>query len=144
MTMVLTMLLSAVVDLPEAYNDLTSQLSVDVFTSNAGYRGTDRANNDLLWSGTTGFDGFKALSCKHGTPLLLGEIGWHQIGDTQDQADPLWINRILSEVCVITSNLSSEMSFNNIHMKLEIPSTAHEKISHVLKIHFRSLDVASR
>jgi hypothetical protein len=78
---------AAVIDIPSSYNHLVSTLDVDVFSSNAGYRGLDFSD---LWTGaaTPGFDGFANLSREFNKPLLVSEIGWHQLNNTVTHAIP--------------------------------------------------------
>jgi len=82
---------SAVVDLPESYNTLAAQLNVDIFTTNAGYRGLDFSD---LWTGNSQFDGWYKLSCKYQKPLFIGEIGFHSVNNTETDVDPNWFNSI--------------------------------------------------
>jgi hypothetical protein len=78
---------SAVVDIPTSYDTLMANLNVDVFSSNAGYRGT---NFQDLWTGanTTGFSGFAKLSKTYNKPLFISEIGWHTENNAIDYAIP--------------------------------------------------------
>lgn len=68
-------------------------LDVDVFTANAGYRGVTFSD---LWTGlqTPGFSGFFNLSCATSKPLLIGEMGWHQVNDAQNLQNPTWFNQL--------------------------------------------------
>jgi hypothetical protein len=73
----------AIVDNPGSYNTLFATLDVDVFTSNAGYRGLGFQD---LWDGSQSggiFDGLGNLSVKYGKPNFIGEIGWEQLNGTQ-------------------------------------------------------------
>jgi hypothetical protein len=84
----------AIVDNPSTYNRLYEQLDVDVFTSNAGYRGLGFSD---LWDGlqSTGFDGLGALSARFNKPNFIGEFGWEQINGTET-ANPInagWVNK---------------------------------------------------
>lgn len=84
----------AIVDYPASYNTLYEQLEVDVFTSNAGYRGIGFSD---LWDGSQSagvFDGLGPLSLKYNKPNFIGEMGWEQINGTET-ADPVnagWFN----------------------------------------------------
>jgi hypothetical protein len=81
---------SAVVDYPPSYDTLVRTMNVDVFTSNAGYRGLTLGN---LWDGdpSVGFSGFKNLSRRYGKPLLIGEQGFP--GDALVNIKyPTWFN----------------------------------------------------
>jgi len=83
---------SPVIDIPQYYDYLVPNLAVDVFTANAGYRGTTFTN---LWTGTPPtFSGFFNLSCATGKPLLIGEMGWVQVNNSQDIAQPTWFNEL--------------------------------------------------
>jgi hypothetical protein len=89
----------AVVDNPPSYDHLITTLPVDVFSSNAGYRGEGFQD---LFSGNKGqnFSGFAALTKNTGKPLFISEIGWHQINGTQT-ANPInagWFNRVYKEL----------------------------------------------
>jgi len=64
----------AEVDLPSSYEKLASTLDVDVFSTNAGYRGFTFTD---LWTGNSGASGWQYLSCKYNKPLFIGEIGQH-------------------------------------------------------------------
>jgi len=65
----------ALVDLPSQYNSLSTQLKVDIITTNAGYRGPTYSD---LWVGNNGdFSGLHKLSCQTGKPVFIGEIGQH-------------------------------------------------------------------
>jgi hypothetical protein len=77
----------AVVDVSSSYDKLVPDLDVDIFSTNAGYRGVDFQD---LWSGdrTTGFSGFAALSRTYNKPMLVSEIGWHQINNSVTQTMP--------------------------------------------------------
>lgn len=84
----------AVVDDPFTYNELYDILDVDVFTTNAGYRGLGFQD---LWDGsqTPGFAGLGTLSRNYSKPNFIGEIGWEQINGSQT-ADPAysgWFNQ---------------------------------------------------
>jgi hypothetical protein len=78
---------AAVVDIPSAYNSLVAELDVDIFSSNAGYRGLDFQD---LWSGdrTPGFSGFANLSREYNKPLFVSEIGWHQLNNSVTNTIP--------------------------------------------------------
>ena len=78
---------AAVVDIPSSYNHLVATLDVDIFSSNAGYRGL---NFQDLWTGaaTPGFDGFANLSREYNKPLLVSEIGWHQLNNSVTHSIP--------------------------------------------------------
>jgi len=83
----------AIVDNPSSYNTLFASLRVDVFTTNAGYRGLGFQD---LWDGSqsVGFDGLGVLSKRYSKPNFIGEIGWPQINGTET-ADPVnagWFN----------------------------------------------------
>jgi len=83
----------AIVDDPTTYNMLYASLNVDVFTSNAGYRGLGFSD---LWTGaqTPGFSGLGPLSVQYNKPNFIGEMGWMQINGTQT-ASPVnagWFN----------------------------------------------------
>jgi len=83
---------AAVVDIPTSYNTLVATLDVDVFSSNAGYRGL---NFQDLWTGNPGeaFAGFKNLSAAYNKPLFISEMGWHQINNSVTEAIPNWFNQ---------------------------------------------------
>ena len=87
----------AVVDIPSSYDMLVETLDVDVFSTNAGYRGVDFQD---LWSGdrTPGFSGFTNLSRNYDKPVLISEIGWHQLNNTVTQAIPDWSNQIWADL----------------------------------------------
>jgi hypothetical protein len=78
---------SAVVDIPTSYNTLMETLDVDVFSSNAGYRGL---NFQDLWTGaqTPGFSGFYNLSIQYNKPLFISEIGWQAANNSIDYSIP--------------------------------------------------------
>jgi len=80
---------SAVVDLPLSYNSLAATLNVDIFTTNAGYRGVSFTD---LWSGNSNFEGWHKLSCKYQKPLFVGEIGFHSLNNSITGANPHWFN----------------------------------------------------
>jgi hypothetical protein len=48
-----------------------------------------------FWVGGAQNSGFFNLSCTYDKPVLIGEIGWHQINDEQNNANPDWFNRIV-------------------------------------------------
>lgn len=77
----------AVVDMSTSYDTLVATLDVDIFSTNAGYRGL---NFQDLWTGdsTIGFSGFSALSRKYNKPMLVSEIGWHQINNSFTVTEP--------------------------------------------------------
>ena len=78
---------SAVVDIPTSYDNLVANLDVDIFSTNAGYRGLDFQD---LWSGdrTPGFSGFANLSKEYNKPLFVSEIGWHQLNNSVTNSIP--------------------------------------------------------
>jgi len=83
----------AIVDNPSTYDNLFANLNVDVFTSNAGYRGLGFSD---LWSGSqvVNFSGLGVLSQRYNKPNFIGEFGWEQINGSQT-ADPInagWFN----------------------------------------------------
>jgi len=67
-------------------------MDVDIFSTNAGYRGLGFGN---LWSGSDStFLGLKNLSEIYNKPNFIGEIGWSQVNGTQT-ANPTnagWFN----------------------------------------------------
>ena len=63
----------AVADDPTTYENLMSTLKVDVFSSNAGYRGNTFQD---LWSGSSSYPGFSQLTQTYNKPLFISEIGW--------------------------------------------------------------------
>jgi len=81
------------VDDPFEYDIMYSQLNVDIFSTNAGYRGLGFSD---LWDGsqTPGFSGLGPLSIKYNIPNFVSEIGWMQLNGTQT-AEPQnagWFN----------------------------------------------------
>ena len=69
----------AVVDLPDSYDSLMANLDVDIFSSNAGYRGLTFQD---LWIGNNrDFSGFANLTKDYNKPLFIAEIGWHQVNN---------------------------------------------------------------
>jgi hypothetical protein len=83
---------SAVVDDPEIYDELVPIIDVDVFTTNAGYRGPEGFGN--LWTGdlTAGFSGFMNLTAKYNKPLLIGEQGF-PADKNINYVYPNWFNK---------------------------------------------------
>lgn len=63
----------AIIDIPTTYRTFYEKLNVDVFTTNAGYRGQGFGD---LWDGP---DGLGELSRQYNKPNFIGEMGWHQI-----------------------------------------------------------------
>jgi len=86
-------LTSAVVDLPTSYAYLAENLDVDVFTTNAGYRGISFVD---LWSGSSlgTYPGWYQLSCQYNIPVFIGEIGWQDADNTIMESIPNWFNQI--------------------------------------------------
>jgi len=82
---------SAVVDLPNSYDHLAQVLDVDVFTTNAGYRGISFTD---LWSGNSVTKGWFALSCQYNKPVFIGEIGWQDMNNDIMSSIPNWFNQI--------------------------------------------------
>lgn len=80
----------AVVDLPSSYPMLAKALDVDVFTSNAGYRGFGFSD---LWSGSGTLPGWFNLSCTYNKPLFIGEMGFLSINNSIDYSVPNWFNQ---------------------------------------------------
>jgi len=73
-----------------SYNYLVGALDVDVFTTNAGYRGFTYSD---LWSGNgQDFEGLYKLSCQYNKPVFIGEIGWHYL-DNATAEFPNWFNQ---------------------------------------------------
>lgn len=85
----------AVVDLPESYNTLAATLDVDIFTTNAGYRGFTFSD---LWTGNSIFQGWYALSCRYNKPVFIGELGWHTINNSISYTNPDWFNQIWKDL----------------------------------------------
>jgi len=83
---------SAVVDDPEIYDELVPVLDVDVFTTNAGYRGPDGFGT--LWAGDPllNFSGFMNLTSLYNKPLLIGEQGF-PADKNVNYAYPNWFNK---------------------------------------------------
>ena len=75
------------VDDPFTYNNLYPELDVDVFSTNAGYRGLGFSD---LWDGsqTPGFSGLGTLARQTGKPNFVSEIGWMQ-DNGQQTANPV-------------------------------------------------------
>jgi len=88
---------AAVVDIPTSYDNLMATLNVDIFSTNAGYRGTDFQD---LWTGefTEGFSGFSVLSAQYNKPVFIAELGWHQLNSETNYAIPNWFNQIWKDL----------------------------------------------
>ena len=68
----------AIQDMPGDYENLFQNLDVDIFTTNAGYRGLGFYN---LWDGEG--DSIGPMSRKYNKPNFIGEMGWMQINGTE-------------------------------------------------------------
>jgi hypothetical protein len=68
---------------------------VDVFSSNAGYRGLDFSN---LFTGdpSLNFSGWTALSKKYNKPFFISEAGWNQLNHSINEEIPNWFNELYS------------------------------------------------
>eukprot|EP00029_Vermamoeba_vermiformis_P013208 TRINITY_DN8120_c0_g1_i1.p1 TRINITY_DN8120_c0_g1~~TRINITY_DN8120_c0_g1_i1.p1 ORF type:complete len:493 (-),score=131.66 TRINITY_DN8120_c0_g1_i1:54-1532(-) len=90
---------SAVVDDPEIYDVLVPELDVDIFTTNAGYRGPEGFGT--LWEGDPllGFSGFMNLTAAHNKPLLIGEQGFPADKDV-NYVYPNWFNKQWKDLMV--------------------------------------------
>jgi len=82
----------AVVDNPPSYDWLAASLKVDIFSTNAGYRGLGFQD---LWSGNprVGFSGWAALSQRYNVPVFISEIGWMSLDNTITHQIPTWFNQ---------------------------------------------------
>jgi len=80
---------NAVVDNPTTYPYLYANLNVDVFTTNAGYRGL---GFQALWDDPT--LGLGNLSVAYNKPNFVGEMGWSQINgsETINPINAGWFN----------------------------------------------------
>ena len=83
-------IISAVVDLPDSYQYLSQALDVDIFATNAGYRGLDFQD---FWSGSATWPGWFNLSCTTGKPVFIGEMGWLSLNNSVDSQIPNWFNQ---------------------------------------------------
>jgi len=84
---------TAVVDDPPSYPTLVQALNVDVFTTNAGYRGFSFSD---LWSNPT--TGLYALSCQYNKPVFIGEIGFLSFNNSATQLYPNWVNQVWKDL----------------------------------------------
>jgi hypothetical protein len=85
----------AIVDNPPSYETLYANLNVDIFTSNAGYRGLGFGD---LWDGSQSagvFEGLGPLSVRYNKPNFIGEIGWEQVNgsETSESINAGWFNK---------------------------------------------------
>lgn len=81
----------AVVDLPHSYDMLAERLHVDVFTTNAGYRGVTFTD---LWNGNPVTKGWHHLSCQFNKPVFIGEMGWLSENNAINYQIPNWFNQM--------------------------------------------------
>jgi len=84
---------TAVVDLPQSYPVLVPALDVDVFTTNAGYRGFSFTD---LWSNPD--TGLYNLSCTYNKPVLIGEIGFLSLDNAATYLYPDWFNQVWQDL----------------------------------------------
>lgn len=97
----------AVVDLPFQYDQWLEDIDVEVFSTNAGYRGNDFSN---LWTGDASqkFSGFNVLCKKYKKPVFIAEFGTQpQAGTTQAEylaANPQWYNRQVKDMLANQAN----------------------------------------
>eukprot|EP01119_Soliformovum_irregulare_P010507 TRINITY_DN2594_c0_g2_i1.p2 TRINITY_DN2594_c0_g2~~TRINITY_DN2594_c0_g2_i1.p2 ORF type:complete len:480 (-),score=117.42 TRINITY_DN2594_c0_g2_i1:2849-4288(-) len=81
---------SAVVDYPSLYESQAAGMDVDVFTTNAGYRGLGFSG---LWEGDNTFPGWLTLSCQYNKPVFIGEWGYESTNNQINYAQPNWFNQ---------------------------------------------------
>ena len=83
----------AVVDLPFSYDYLAKNLDVDIFSTNAGYRGFGFSD---LWDGNVyqNFSGWRNLSLQYNKPVFISEVGWHSLDNAITNEVPNWFNQI--------------------------------------------------
>ena len=80
------------VDLPESFPLLSTNLKVDIFSFNAGYRDI-YLNTLFLPDSATKFAGWKAVAQSTGKPLLIGEFGVHNPDQLAASGRPDWVNQ---------------------------------------------------
>jgi len=85
---------NCVVDYPASYNTLVETFDVDVFCTNAGYRGYGFSD---LWTGSavTNFSGMWSLGCANQKPIMIGEMGWMSVDNQITEEVPDWFNQQL-------------------------------------------------